>query len=832
MLEATNLALNSFEEHWIDRDLQRTGLEIIVLTAGSSYYHVEKNLLRLTTERMLYHGVGLDLISLSKMPLHTVPLFQFRSPDPSAAETSLAVHDSTFLPSTAPRSTVAGSFSRSPVAPSSQLGASHATSHAFHPSSLRHSAKFPASPPLRDPFTSDAASIAASITPSRLTPVYVPDDQRDPLYFDPPPPPHSQAVQHARMTSASIGMSSPLVQSVASGLPSSATTGTAPLPRLGASNLETSLYYMEPGFVFPHFFGTQIDKPHRVDRFMPRARCYELATQGVPKPMPISIPFLSLGADVFSDSITFLSEAEKRQLKRDRHDALAVGAPDPAQLKANGAQWAEVRESGATTGTSGTSSSGYGDGSAWSLPEDREAEARAAHAERRNERLSPAGSGAVADAAVRTPRLTLGRGQPPLTVESPASSIDFADDRPQVTPVTVPDLDRPETTAGDEAEESRGRVSSREGRRNTADGDVSVGRSRTPVPRGVSRQRQARSSSVAASVRTVSSAMSKAAWGVGASASGRKASTPALIARLTGNAGPAASASSPASATAPPPPPVPASTRPSWLNLFGRPPTSSSTSSPIAAPVAVARVDVQASIKPEGSAYEDDGGNGSPVLGHSKATYRGSARQDSDSKDSGSVTDEKTQPIAIGSSGAAATGTRAAGQDKAAARSLGTKSNVDSLEKNGGRMSSSLRAYEPGAAFRRAMGMSGGKISVASRFNPSKPGKRSVGLADQARRWASIVISDRKSMRMGVKWRYVMRVCDLCASFSLTFASPAPLLYPARSLEAPACRSQPTIFRRRTCWRASTPNIATACRQAPRRHPSCCGPTIRNGRTS
>lgn len=70
-----------------------------------------------------------------------------------------------------------------------------------------------------------------------------------------------------------------------------------------------------------------------------------------------------------------------------------------------------------------------------------------------------------------------------------------------------------------------------------------------------------------------------------------------------------------------------------------------------------------------------------------------------------------------------------------------------------GRMSSSLKAYEPGAAMRKAFGISGGKVSVASRFNPSKPGKRSVGLADQARRWAGILVVEGRSLRLGVKWR-------------------------------------------------------------------------------
>lgn len=754
ILEATNLALNSFEEHWIDRDLQRTNLEILILTAGTSYYHVEKNLLRLTTERMLYHGIGQDLISLSKMPLHTVPLFQFRSPDPGAAETTLAANDSGI--SGMPRSTTGVSMGRSPATMGPRLGMSNATSHAFQPSSLRQASSFPASPPLRDPFAPDAASTAASHAPSRVAPIHVPDDQRDPLYFDPPPAPHSNAVQHARMASASIGLPSPSLNSIASAPPASTIASIAPTP-VPATGLETSLYYMEPGFVFPHFFGTQIDKPHRVDRFMPRARCYELATQGVTERMPISIPLLKLGPNVVADSMAFLSDAEKRQLKRDRHDALAVGAPDPAQLSADGgrAQWAEVRESGATTGTSGTSSSGRGGESAWSVKEDRDAEARAAHEERRNGRPALA---ALETTSSSSSRAALGHGQPGTTILSPHSSASSQTDLADVTSSSAQTSDSSELSrsesADDEAEDGRGRLAAREARRKRLHDETSVGRSKTPIARRTSQNRHTRSSSVAASVRTVSSAVNKTNANASPSLAARKASTPALIARLTGIAGPVATTSS---ASPPvPTPTAPASNRPSWRNLFGRAHAPATTTSPLAAPVAVARVDVQASLKPEDSDRDDDATSETPVLGYSSAALRSSSRKggatevDSRANDKG-----RTQPIAIGSSMSNAGSTRAGGQDKAQAVSVDSNANVGSLDKHAGRMSSSLKAYEPGAAFRRAMGISGGKISVASKFNPSKPGKRSVGLADQTRRWASIVITERKSMRMGVKWRCV-----------------------------------------------------------------------------
>ncbi|PWN28852.1 hypothetical protein BDZ90DRAFT_230860 [Jaminaea rosea] len=82
ILEAVNLALNPFDEHFIDRDLNRTGLDLVILTAGTGHFRVEKNLLRLTTERMSDNGIGLDLVCLTKMPLHSVPLFRFSSTVP------------------------------------------------------------------------------------------------------------------------------------------------------------------------------------------------------------------------------------------------------------------------------------------------------------------------------------------------------------------------------------------------------------------------------------------------------------------------------------------------------------------------------------------------------------------------------------------------------------------------------------------------------------------------------------------------------------------------------------------------------------------------------
>ncbi|CDS82039.1 related to IML1-subunit of the Seh1-associated complex [Sporisorium scitamineum] len=92
LLEAINLALNPFDEHYIDRDLNRTGLSMVFITAGTGHFQVDKKLLRITTERMIENGTGLDLVCLTKMPLHSVPLFHFKShfPDPSELKQSQA----------------------------------------------------------------------------------------------------------------------------------------------------------------------------------------------------------------------------------------------------------------------------------------------------------------------------------------------------------------------------------------------------------------------------------------------------------------------------------------------------------------------------------------------------------------------------------------------------------------------------------------------------------------------------------------------------------------------------------------------------------------------
>lgn len=80
VLEAINLASSQFAHDYIDRDLMRTGISIVVITPSPGLFEVDSETLRLTTETLIGNGIGIDLVCLPKMPLHSVPLFRYRNP--------------------------------------------------------------------------------------------------------------------------------------------------------------------------------------------------------------------------------------------------------------------------------------------------------------------------------------------------------------------------------------------------------------------------------------------------------------------------------------------------------------------------------------------------------------------------------------------------------------------------------------------------------------------------------------------------------------------------------------------------------------------------------
>ncbi|KAJ2809314.1 vacuolar membrane-associated protein iml1 [Coemansia guatemalensis] len=87
ILEAINLGLNSFSSNYVDRDLARTGLSMVVVTASFGVFDVQKTLLRMTTERMLHLGMRVDIVCLAPRPLFRPHVFRFKSyPVPTEQE--------------------------------------------------------------------------------------------------------------------------------------------------------------------------------------------------------------------------------------------------------------------------------------------------------------------------------------------------------------------------------------------------------------------------------------------------------------------------------------------------------------------------------------------------------------------------------------------------------------------------------------------------------------------------------------------------------------------------------------------------------------------------
>lgn len=87
VLEAINLASSQFASDYIDRDLVRTGVSVVVISPSAGLFEVDYNLLVATTDNLIDNGVGIDLVCLSRMPLHSVPLFKYRAPRHTFDET-------------------------------------------------------------------------------------------------------------------------------------------------------------------------------------------------------------------------------------------------------------------------------------------------------------------------------------------------------------------------------------------------------------------------------------------------------------------------------------------------------------------------------------------------------------------------------------------------------------------------------------------------------------------------------------------------------------------------------------------------------------------------
>ncbi|KAJ5214892.1 Vacuolar membrane-associated protein iml1 [Penicillium chermesinum] len=80
ILEAIHLASAHLAYDHIDRDMVHTGTSIIVITPGSGVFEVSYESLASTTEALTNWGIAIDLVCLSPMPLHSVPLFKYQGP--------------------------------------------------------------------------------------------------------------------------------------------------------------------------------------------------------------------------------------------------------------------------------------------------------------------------------------------------------------------------------------------------------------------------------------------------------------------------------------------------------------------------------------------------------------------------------------------------------------------------------------------------------------------------------------------------------------------------------------------------------------------------------
>ncbi|CAK7228135.1 vacuolar membrane-associated protein iml1 [Sporothrix bragantina] len=81
VLEAVNMASTLFAHDYVDRDLMRTGISVVIISPGSGVFEVEYDALRRTTEALIGNGIGIDMICIPKVPLHYAPLFRFRHPN-------------------------------------------------------------------------------------------------------------------------------------------------------------------------------------------------------------------------------------------------------------------------------------------------------------------------------------------------------------------------------------------------------------------------------------------------------------------------------------------------------------------------------------------------------------------------------------------------------------------------------------------------------------------------------------------------------------------------------------------------------------------------------
>ncbi|GAB5365864.1 hypothetical protein AAMO2058_001095100, partial [Amorphochlora amoebiformis] len=98
VVESVNMVLTEFERHYYNRALKRTGQNIMVLTAGTGMFYVDRVLNQLTDVRMDDNGIIVDIVSVARPPLYRCVLFltegdSSANPNEKSMEDTTATHD-------------------------------------------------------------------------------------------------------------------------------------------------------------------------------------------------------------------------------------------------------------------------------------------------------------------------------------------------------------------------------------------------------------------------------------------------------------------------------------------------------------------------------------------------------------------------------------------------------------------------------------------------------------------------------------------------------------------------------------------------------------------
>ncbi|CAN6605700.1 vacuolar membrane-associated protein Iml1p [Trichomonascus vanleenenianus] len=78
LMEAISLATTMVTSKFLDRDLRQTNSQVIIVTPGTGIFDVDYDLLYQTSIKLLSIEISIDLVCLSRPPLHVTPLFRFK----------------------------------------------------------------------------------------------------------------------------------------------------------------------------------------------------------------------------------------------------------------------------------------------------------------------------------------------------------------------------------------------------------------------------------------------------------------------------------------------------------------------------------------------------------------------------------------------------------------------------------------------------------------------------------------------------------------------------------------------------------------------------------